>query len=280
MYHGQFQKHEPAPLVEQDAEPHVMSDEGPISSPWACRAAMQRSIGKLLFHTGFEEYQPSAVEAFTDLATDFMKKLASTVSEYQTARKMPVPSAVPNENGMIKVSWKPRFTTEETILHSLHENGLDLESLENYAKEDFERSLNKHTAVHERMKSHLADLLRPALNDGTADGSGAFNDGSEQFVGGDFAEDLDEDFFGFRELGLDREFGLGTLSVPLHLLQSRMRAQHQVQDPKYVNRIIQNVMNLRLGITPTDMIIVLHLRPRPPFSSQSQVRCRSLPLRH
>lgn len=237
MYHGQFQKHEPAPLVEQDAEPHVMSDEGPISSPWACRAAMQRSVGKLLFHAGFEEYQPSAVEALTDLATDFMKKLASTVSEYQTARKVPIPSAVPVDNGRTKVAWKPRFTTEETILHSLHENGLDLESLENYAKEDFERSLNKHTALHERMKSHLADLLRPALNDGTADGSGAFNDGSEQFVGGDFAEDLDEDFFGFRELGLDRELGLGTLSVPLHLLQSRMRAQNQVQDPKYVDRI-------------------------------------------
>jgi transcriptional activator SPT7 len=76
--------------------------------------------------------------------------------------------------------------------------------------------------MHDRMRAHLADLLRPALTDGSADGSAAFNDGSEQFVGGDFAEDIDEDFFGFKELGLDKEFGLASLSVPLHLLQNRL----------------------------------------------------------
>jgi len=79
------------------------------------------------------------------------------------------------------------------------------------------------------MKAHLADLLRPALTDGGADGSGAFNDGSEQFVGGDFAEELGEDFFGFKALGLDKEMGLEMLSVPLHLLQSRVRNQYQMQ---------------------------------------------------
>ena len=50
-----------------------------------------------------------------------------------------------------------------------------------------------------------------------------FNDGSEQFVGGDFAEDIGDDFFGFKELGLDKEFGLDSLTVPLHLLQARIR---------------------------------------------------------
>jgi transcriptional activator SPT7 len=72
---------------------------------------------------------------------------------------------------------------------------------------------------------------RPALGDHAgADGAGAFNDGSEQFVGGDFAEDLDEDFFGFRELGLAAEFGLESLSVPLHLLQNRLHSGHQAQN--------------------------------------------------
>src|SRR4051812_36927252 len=60
-----------------------------------------------------------------------------------------------------------------------------------------------------------------------------FNDGSEQFVGGDFAEDIGEDFFGFKELGLDREFGL-TFSVPLHLLQNRVHNAYARQDNKYV----------------------------------------------
>lgn len=72
---------------------------------------------------------------------------------------------------------------------------------------------------------------RPALGDNAGvDGVGAFNDGSEQFVGGDFAEDIDEDFFGFKELGLAEEFGLETLSVPLHLLQNRMHNAYQANN--------------------------------------------------
>ena len=78
------------------------------------------------------------------------------------------------------------------------------------------------------MKAHLAESLRPALVDAGPDGSNAFNDDSEQFVGGDFAEELGEDFFGFKELGLD----IGTMSVPLHLLQNRMRNANQAQNPR------------------------------------------------
>ena len=37
-------------------------------------------------------------------------------------------------------------------------------------------------------------------------------------------------FFGFKELGLDREFGMASLSVPLHLLQNRMHNQYQAQN--------------------------------------------------
>lgn len=72
------------------------------------------------------------------------------------------------------------------------------------------------------MKAHLTDMLRPAFADGQ--GEQAFNDGSEQFIGGDFAEELGEDFFGFKELGLDKEFGLSGLGVPLHLLQGRINS--------------------------------------------------------
>lgn len=49
-------------------------------------------------------------------------------------------------------------------------------------------------------------------------------------MGGDFAEDIDEDFFGFKELGLAEEFGLESLSVPLHLLQNRMNHLNQANN--------------------------------------------------
>ncbi|KAL9624575.1 MAG: hypothetical protein Q9160_001239 [Pyrenula sp. 1 TL-2023] len=232
MYQNQFQKYQPEPFKERDINDHVMSDDGPVMAPWVAKAALQRSIGEIFYHAGFEEFQPSALDAVTDIAADFFTKLATTLSQYREVPKIPaatpvIPAtAVSNTAG----TFKPTCTAEEKILHTLHESGIDIADLESYAREDVERLGSKLATVHERMKAHLADLLRPALNDGSVDGSASFNDGSEQFVGGDFAEDIDEDFFGFKELGLDREFGLASLSVPLHLLQNRMYTQAQSQN--------------------------------------------------
>ncbi|RFU30850.1 hypothetical protein B7463_g5499, partial [Scytalidium lignicola] len=216
MYNNQFPKYEPEPFVETDVDPHVTSDDGPIMSTWVCRAAMQRSVAKLCYHAGFEELQPSALDVITDIAGDYFAKIVRSFNVYREAPKVP---ALPSATGK---KWQERFSNEEVILHTLSENGLDVEILEGYVKDDVERFGTKLGIMHERMRAHLSDLLRPALTDGSADGSGAFNDGSEQFVGGDFAEELGEDFFGFRTLGLDTEFSMSSLSVPLHLLHSRL----------------------------------------------------------
>lgn len=216
-----------------------MNDEGPVMNPLVCKAALQRSVGKIFYHAGFEEFQPSAMDAVTDVAADFFTKLVKTLVSYKETPAVSVTpttlttSSADQESSSVSKT-RPAFTTEEAILHTLHENGIDIESFESYLKDDIERLSTKLGTVHERMKGHLADLLRPALNDNGGDGSNAFNDGSEQFVGGDFAEDIDEDFFGFKELGLDKEFGLASLSVPLHLLQNRMYSAHQAQNTKYV----------------------------------------------
>lgn len=231
MYQNQFQKYNPEPFVEADIGPHVVSDDGPIMAPWVCRAALQRSVAKVFYHAGFEEFQPSALDVVTDIAGDFFTKLVRTLGVYKDAPKVPaetVAGEVPPTN-----VWRSKFSTEEIILHCLHENGLDVEALESYVKEDVERLSSKLSVVHERMKAHLADQLRPGLGDAGPDGSLAFNDGSEQFVGGDFAEEIEEDFFGFKELGLDKEFGLGSLSVPFHLLQNRMHNAYQAQNARY-----------------------------------------------
>ena len=192
-----------------------------------CRSALQRSVAKIFYHAGFEELQPSALDCITDIASDYFQKLVRTFNVYREAEKKPTIGAAAERGAR----FVPRFTPEEVILHTLDENGHDIDSLEAYARDEVERLGNKLAQIHERMKGHLADLLRPALApDAGADGSGAFNDGSEQFVTGDFAEELGEDFFGFRALGLDKELGLDMLSVPLHLLQSRVRSQYQLQN--------------------------------------------------
>ncbi|KAL8690547.1 MAG: hypothetical protein Q9218_004024 [Villophora microphyllina] len=231
MYHGQFQKVDPAPVVEQDIEPHVMNDEGPVVSPEVTRAALQRFVAEMFFHAGFEEFQPSALDAATDIASEFFLKIGTTLNEYLHTPQIPIPKPVLDGSGQVSVTWKDRFTKEEIILHTLHENGSDLEALESYVKEEVDRSGTKLVQMQDRMKAHLADLLRPALTDAGPDGSNAFNDGSDQFVSGDFADDFGEDFFGFRELGLDKEFGLASMAVPLHLLQNRMHSAHQSQNP-------------------------------------------------
>jgi transcriptional activator SPT7 len=236
MYQNQFQKYQPEPFVERDIESHVMSDSGPLVAPYVAKAALQRSVGELFYHAGFEEFQPSALDAVTDLAAEYFQRLATTLTNYQEAPKVPVTTTVTTSAGQQanKVTWRSACTPEESILHTLHESGLSLSELESYCRDDIDRLTSRLTTMHDRMRKHLADLLRPALNDGSADGSSNFNDGSEQFVGGDFAEDIDEDFFGFKELGLDKELGLASLSVPLHLLQNRLSTVGRLADPKYV----------------------------------------------
>ncbi|KAL3493809.1 hypothetical protein BJX62DRAFT_67129 [Aspergillus germanicus] len=227
MYQNQFQKYQPEPFAEQDTLPHVMNDNGPIISPWVCKAALQRSVAKVFYHTGFEEYQPSALDAATDMASDFFQKIGETLKSYMEAPKVPVTDTV---EPTALSQWKRAYTEPEMVLHTLSSVGIDIEGLESYIKDDIERLGTKLTTAHDRLRSLLSELLRPALQDGGEDGSMAFADGSEQFVGGDFAEDIDEDFFGFKELGLDREFGLANLSVPLHLLQNRMYNAAQSQN--------------------------------------------------
>ncbi|KAI1305136.1 bromodomain-containing protein [Xylaria venustula] len=225
VYANQFPKYNPDPFCEADIEPHVTCGDDLVMAPEVCRAALQRSVAKLFYHAGFEEYQPSALETITDIAADYFGKVVQTFKTYNECEKT---DSIP-VNNMSKSVIQPRYSTEEAILHTLVENGYSIEALESYAKDEVDRLSNKLSGIHDRMKLHLSDLLRPAVTENGNDGAAAFNDGSEQFVAGDFAEELGEDFFGFKELGLSGELG-GVLSVPLHLLQSRVRNQYQAQN--------------------------------------------------
>lgn len=220
-YQNQFQKYQPTRFKESDIEKHVMSDAGPIMAPYVCKATLQRTIGKICYHAGFEEFQPSALDALTDMAGDFFSRISTTLANYSNDTSFTVPMPV-TKGVETTIEQKPLMTKEEMVLHSIHEMGMSPNEIDAYAREDAERTTNKLAMMHERMKGHLADLLRPALTEDTTQGQGQFTDGGEQYVGGDFAEELDEDFFGFRELGLDKEFGMASLGVPFHILHGRL----------------------------------------------------------
>lgn len=131
--------------MEQDVGTTVVSEEGPLLSASVNRAALQRSIGKIFYHAGFEDFQPSALEAMTDVAINHINHLTQTMKVYHEQPKKDVGTV--------------GHTVEEQILHTMHENGVDIESIESYIKDDVERQATKLTTMHERMKSHLADLL-------------------------------------------------------------------------------------------------------------------------
>ena len=120
MYQNQFQKYNPMPLNELDIEPHVVSDEGPVVAPVVCRAALQRSVAKIFYHAGYEEFQPSALDSVTDIASDFFERLAKGLCAYTEEPKIFDNVASSTAGHPV---WKSKFTKEESILHALHTSG-------------------------------------------------------------------------------------------------------------------------------------------------------------
>jgi hypothetical protein len=137
--------------VEADIATHVVSDNGPIMAVEVCRAAFQRTVGKIFYHTGFEDFQPSALDAATDLAAEYFQKLTRTFMHYKEAPK--------TKSATEPIQYQKRYSLEEALLHTLEENSMDIESLEIFVKDDVERLGQKLGVMHERMKGHLADLL-------------------------------------------------------------------------------------------------------------------------
>lgn len=124
--------------------------------PWLSRAALQRSVAKIFYHAGFEEYQPSAIGVVTDLAADVLCNLGRTFVTYREA-----PLNAPNVEAKIGSVRKARrrFSLKDCLAHSLDTVGQDVETLEGYVTDDVERLQSKLGIMHERMKSHLAELL-------------------------------------------------------------------------------------------------------------------------
>ena len=113
-------------------------------NPTVANIALTRVSSQILYHTGFEEVQPTVVEMFTDSMRSYMQNIATTLSLYSNALE----------------GKRAKFTPEEIILHSLFENGIeDLASLESYIRDSIERYGIKLNDMHRKMRKHLADLL-------------------------------------------------------------------------------------------------------------------------
>ncbi|CAR29612.1 ZYRO0G12804p [Zygosaccharomyces rouxii] len=166
---------------------------------------MYKNIGKIAMSNGFETTQPSAISMLTEISGDYLSNLIKSIKVHHESNSL-------------------SHTNSREILHmSLLENGINKpDDLYSYMEAEFTKKTKKLTDVKGKLETFLRDLLRPTLQELSERN---FDDESQSFVTGDFASEITgEDFFGFRELGLEREFGVLSSAVPLHLLTFQFQA--------------------------------------------------------
>ncbi|KAI9268278.1 hypothetical protein BDA99DRAFT_603761 [Phascolomyces articulosus] len=157
---------------------------------------IQRTLSKLLGHAGFEGAQSTALNVLTELAIDYMLNVGRTIRSYWD-------------------DYGRQMSNEEILMHVLYENGVsNITELESYIRDDVERYGHRLDELHRRLESSYQDILTGPIE--KSDDEGVLQD-EETFVTGSFGEDIGEDYFGFKELGLDREYNIDAFSIPTRL---------------------------------------------------------------
>lgn len=130
-------------------------------------------------------------------------------------------------------SYSDRFaqemSVEEIILHAMFESGgIDVRSLESYVADDVVRYGNKMSDLFRKLRASYRDTLintdltmadEAAYFGSSVNGTGMgtshamtnganVGDEDDNLLRGGYAAGLDEDFFGFKDMGLDDELGI------------------------------------------------------------------------
>ncbi|KAK6198545.1 uncharacterized protein RJT21DRAFT_122123 [Scheffersomyces amazonensis] len=165
-------------------------------------AVLRRNVSKIAMQTGFEKTEPFAVNTLTQLAETYMSNLIKSLKLHTESNS------------------SNKLDDTSILLLSLLENGVNKpDDLYTYVQERIIRSQEKLKDLRNKLSNFLKELLRPGLENFN---ERSFEDNSEQFMTGDFSNDLGDDFFGFKELGLDKEFNMLSTSIPIYLLHARL----------------------------------------------------------
>lgn len=202
MHRTQMRQPEIEYIKEIDVDPVSKLPNHDIDNSEVQYAALRRNVAKIAMHTGFETTESFAINTLTQVAEKYMLNLAKLMKLHceSTSRNLLSPG--------------------EIVLLSLLENGVEKpDDLYTFVQERLKKNEVKLTDLRAKLSGFLKELLRPSLETLNEQN---FGDNSEQFTTGDFTNELGDDFFGFKELGLDKEFKLLTSSVPVYLLHSRL----------------------------------------------------------
>ncbi|KAF8342661.1 uncharacterized protein EI90DRAFT_3029785 [Cantharellus anzutake] len=190
----------PAPRM-PEAPPAAPPDvPGPIPLEDGAQLAghmLKRNCAQLLEHSGFEGSGKVPLGVLTDIGAEFMMNMGRTLK-------------------FLSEQHSDTMSSEEIILHTLFESGIArVQDLESYIRDDVERYGGRLAELDRKLDVAYNELLEsePILEDD----DGLFAEDGDALMTGDFSAALGEDFFGFRELGLDKEFGLSSMSIPPRL---------------------------------------------------------------
>lgn len=200
---AQMQPPEYAEITEPEED---VSSRLPLAEPLygpSSVSGLRRSVAKIAMHTGFESSQLTALDTLTEIAGDYMTNLARLYKDSLD-------------------DYEATASPEDRLVHSFRSMGISRpDTLVRYMTDDVVKTGRKLETMKNKFGSLLADMLRPTLANYKDD---QFVDGSDQFVLGEFSNELGDDYFGFKELGIDKELGVGNIAVPFHLLQQKVTA--------------------------------------------------------
>lgn len=196
----------PASLgAESSSEDEAEIPVGPTYTPSApyprltaayAHAQTSWQVQTILAHAGFEGSHAGAVQVLTDVATDYMMSLARTLRLYLDR-------------------FSHRFEPADLVELVLAGRGSGLATLETYVTHDIERYGQRLQEWHRKLRNSLQDQLQ--MLGGTVEDDDLLAQDGEALALGHFAAGVGDDFFGFKELGLDEELGVQHLAVPSRL---------------------------------------------------------------
>ncbi|KAF8514635.1 hypothetical protein BU17DRAFT_94325 [Hysterangium stoloniferum] len=183
----------PDPLSEHEVQDELVIQEkgwkvqGEVDQP-AADACLSWMGGKVLQHAGFQ------------------------------GKTSPPISRIGRTIRFLSDKYATAMSAEEIILHTLFEGGVsEIQDLERYIKDDVVRYGGRLGDLEKKLVGAYREVTSvEVLND-----EGIFEEGddADHFASGGLADILGggEDFLGLRELGIEAEFGLKSLSIPKRL---------------------------------------------------------------
>ncbi|CAG7854674.1 SubName: Full=Uncharacterized protein {ECO:0000313/EMBL:CCA66425.1} [Serendipita indica DSM 11827] len=182
-----------AGLLHRRREPYLETDIGAIEA----QDCMESVAMLVLQHANFDSSSVNALRVMGDLVGRCIENLGRSLK-------------------FLHETHSRKMTGEEMVLHALFANSIsNMHELEVYIKSD----IIKYGASLSNTLTSLEEVA--AKRDEPVDEDAIFRDDVEVM---DALGPLGEDIYGFRDLGLDTELGLKSLSVPKKLLRPKAKA--------------------------------------------------------